>query len=148
MGVEQRNATRNQSTADYSHKQIFLFDNRYQDGVLANSGNLSEIPAGSLLKRVASNKLEIVSVADSLDPAVVETIVGVLTEDVSGQDVQVSFGVKGTVNSGYLLVKGTTDFQTASIDSALSSGTLTLRDYLERLGFHLESSVEHTKFDN
>ena len=39
MGVDvtQRNATRNQSTADYERKNVFLYGNRYANGVLVNN---------------------------------------------------------------------------------------------------------------
>lgn len=52
--VNQRNVTRNQSTADYSRKEIFLFDNRFSSGVFHNnSGGDLEIESGMLVVRSA-----------------------------------------------------------------------------------------------
>lgn len=47
MQVTQRNVNRNQSTADYEQKKIFLFDNRYEEVVFVNkTGAELDIVAG------------------------------------------------------------------------------------------------------
>lgn len=47
MEVTQRNVNRNQSTADYEQKKIFLFDNRYEEVVFSNkTGAELKIVAG------------------------------------------------------------------------------------------------------
>lgn len=47
MDVTQRNVNRNQSTADYEQKKIFLFDNRYEEVVFKNNtGAPLDIVAG------------------------------------------------------------------------------------------------------
>jgi S-layer protein len=50
--ISQRNQTRNQSTADFQQKKIFIFDNKYQNGVFNNnSGGALTIQSGMFLAR-------------------------------------------------------------------------------------------------
>lgn len=52
--AKQRNATRNQSTVDYERKNIWLYGNRYQDGVLVNNlGETLDAEDGILVVRNA-----------------------------------------------------------------------------------------------
>jgi len=52
--AKQRNATRNQSTVDYLSTNVFLYGNRYQEGVLVNNiGETLEAESGILVVRNA-----------------------------------------------------------------------------------------------
>lgn len=56
MGIDvtQRDATRNQSTADYEQKKIFIFDNRFEEGSFKNiSGAVINLVAGMPVARSA-----------------------------------------------------------------------------------------------
>lgn len=52
--VNQRNATRNQSTADYTQKRVFLFGNSFDSGLLKNTNAAElELVSGVLVARAA-----------------------------------------------------------------------------------------------
>jgi hypothetical protein len=52
--VTQRNATRNQSTADYNMSHVFIWDNHFQSGTYKNqSGSLINLATGMLVARAA-----------------------------------------------------------------------------------------------
>ena len=64
MGVDvtQRNSTRNQSTADFEQKKIFLFDNRFSQGTLENLTDPAAdqtLKAGQLVFRIAGGNLSL-----------------------------------------------------------------------------------------
>jgi hypothetical protein len=138
----QRNSTRNQSTADITFGEIFLFDNRFQEGVFKNNTAASiNISKGILVVRDTT-------VVNGLIPATtanLANVVGIADVDdltlAASATANISFGTKGTVNETLLVLPAT-----VTLDTAV--GSITLRDTLEKLGFHLEATVEHTKFDN
>jgi len=68
VSVTQRNATRNQSTADYEVKRIFVFDNRFVEANFKNnSGANLDLQAGLLVCR-DTGTYETASVAFSATP--------------------------------------------------------------------------------
>lgn len=144
MNVEQRNETRNQSTADFSKNKVFLFDNRFAKGTLTNDSDPEEtwtLQTGQLVYRKASGtNLTLVATGN--------TLVGVLAIDgtvdlAANASISVDYGTKGTIN-GLELV----DIAQDPLDLTDAAG-LALKDALENLGLHVDTStVEHTKFDN
>lgn len=65
-------------------------------------------------------------------------------EDISQEDAQsddISYATKGTVAEGLIIFPGG-----VTLNSLV--GNKTLRDILEDIGFHLEASIDNTKFDN
>lgn len=144
MGVDvtQRNATRNQSTADYEQKKIFLFDNRFSTGTVKNAADpaaTQTLKAGQLLFRASDGTLSITGAYSAL--------VGVLAIDgsvdlASAATLTVTYCDKGTVNANALVLPGTDTLNT------VTSG-LTVKDYLNNIGLHIDTSiVEMTGFDN
>lgn len=159
MGVEvnQTESTRNQSRATYEQKVVFLFDNRYQEEVCWNEEATPNVPVGAIVKRYnegGNGSCEpiylSVFVNGSGDENDIHKIIGVLATDFEGQSKPVNVCTKGTVSSNHLMVKkeDNSGFEPANLEAINGATGLRLRDVLERLGLHLQSSVEHTKFDN
>lgn len=143
MNVEQRNETRNQSTADYSKKKVFLFDNRFAKGTLTNDSDPEvtwTLQSGQLVYRALG--------ATNLTLSSDGVLVGVLKIDgtinvAANASVSVDYGTKGTIN-GLELV----DIAGDALNLTNAAG-LELKDSLENIGLHVDTStVEHTKFDN
>ena len=146
MAIEQRNATRNQSTVDYSSKKIFIWDNHYFIGTFKNvTGAPVTLDAGQVICRASDGTLA--PLAANLANA--GQIVGISAYEgplaiANNGTTEMNVCSKGTVESLYIeLPAGKT---LASVDT--ESG-LMIRDILERVGLHLnEGTTEHTDFDN
>lgn len=144
MNVDQRNETRNQSTADFSKKKVFLFDNRFAKGTLVNDSDPEvtwTLQSGQLVyRKAASTDLTLVATSN--------TLIGVLAIDGSvdvaaNSSLSVDYGSKGTIN-GLELV----DIAGVALNLTNAAGAA-LKDALENIGLHVDTStVEHTKFDN
>jgi hypothetical protein len=156
MGVEvnQTESTRNQSRATYEQKVVFLFDNRFQEEVCWNEEVSPGGSSGVIMTRInegATGSVEpLVSDFEGLDSEAVGRIVGISATDFEGQSQPINICTKGTVSSNHLLIKTATGnkFEPADVERVNLATGLRLRDVLEKLGLHLQSSVEHTKFDN
>lgn len=144
MSVTQRNVTRNQSTADYDIKKIFIFDNRFVEGIFKNVTNsVPVLQAGMLVARSATIPGGLIPVTS----ANLADVIGVCA--VEGQNtlatdatINVNYCAKGTIDGNMLVLPAT-----VTLDTVV--GTKVLRDVLESLGLHVDtSSVQHTKFDN
>lgn len=141
--IDQRNVTRNQSTVDFQHKNIFVFDNRYEEGIFKNNSG-AELTTKPF-KLVARE----VGVVGGLIPVIagnLADVIGISTETTEntmaiGATMNINYCTKGTIAEGMIgLPDGVT------LDTTV--GTKALRDVLEGLGFHLEKGIENTKFDN
>lgn len=146
MDVTQRNATRNQSTADYQSKKIFIFDNRYIEGVFKNNsgGSFTLLPGMLAVRDIA--------VADGFLPATADNIadvIGVVAVDGSvvlanAATANINICTKGTIDGNLLILPATVTLNTVPTDASK-----TVRDILEGIGLHIDtSSVEMTKLDN
>lgn len=141
VNVTQRNSTRNQSTADFEQKKIFLFDNRFSIGTIENLTDPAEnqtLKAGQLVFRATNGKLTLEGLYSQL--------VGVLAIDgevvlAGGDTLDITYCHSGTVDGGNLILQGADTLNT------VSSG-LAVRDYLNNIGLHVESVTEMTSFDN
>lgn len=143
IDVTQRNSTRNQSTADFEQKKIFLFDNRFSNGTLKNLTDPATdqtIKAGQLLFRASTGELTIVADANYAKLVGVLAIDGQVILD-GGDSLEVTYCDKGTIDGGNLVLPGSDTLTT------LKNG-LTVKDHLQRLGIHVEISTEMTSFDN
>jgi hypothetical protein len=146
MDITQRNTTRNQSTADYEVKKIFIFDNRFTEGVYKNnSGSSLTLKPGMLAVRDTA-------VAGGLLPATadnLEAVIGVVSVDgdlvlANNATANINICTKGTVDGNRLVLPASVTLNTVPTDAAK-----TLRDILEGIGLHIDTSaVEMTKFDN
>ena len=144
VDVTQRNATRNQSTADFQQKKIFLFDNRFENGVFKNNDEADiDVVAGLLVARDTGTANGLIPVT-ALTLANVVGIVNIdgtvtLAED---ETVEVAYATKGTINGNLLTLPAT-----VTLNSTV--GSKSLKDVLEGIGFHVETNiVENTNFDN
>lgn len=145
MSIEstQRNATRNQSTVDYTRKNIFLYGDRYQTAVFNNntggdldleSGYLvvrNTAVAGQVLPATAANLADVIGIA-KVDGVV--TLADVAT-------LPISYCVEGDIDSGLLTLPAT-----VTLDTVV--GNKVLRDILTDLGFKLFDVSENAKTDN
>ena len=144
VSVTQRNETRNQSTADFQSKKIFIFDNRFENGSYKNNtvGDL-DLTAGMLVARdltVDGGLIPVTSanLADTIGIAAYDGTVTIATT----ASVVTAYATKGTIDGNQLSLPATVTLNT-------DVGTKSLKDVLEAIGFHIDtSSVEHTKFDN
>ena len=142
MGVTQTNQTRNQSTANYESKRIFIFDNRYVVGTFKNTtGAAAEHKAGMLVARsttVADGFIPVTS-SNLADVIGISAYEGTKTLAVN-EETSLNICTKGTVESMYLVFPSGVSLTTVV-------GNKTLRDVLESLGLHLtEGTVEMTDF--
>lgn len=142
--VTQRNATRNQSTADYQSKRIFIFDNRFIEGTYKNNAETDDVlSVGKLCVRDTAT-------ANGFIPATnanLANVVGVVDLDGS-----VTLAENATTNIN-VCTKGTIDGNLLVLPSGVTLnttvGSKSLRDVLEAIGLHVDTStVENTKFDN
>ena len=144
VDVTQRNATRNQSTADFQQKKIFLFDNRFENGVFKNNDEADiDVVAGLLVARdnATANGLIPVTALTLANVVGIVNIDGTVTlaED---ETVEVAYATKGTMNGNLLPLPAT-----VTLNSTV--GSKSLKDVLEGIGFHVETNiVENTNFDN
>lgn len=144
VNVTQRNATRNQSTADFSVKRIAIFDNRFVPGVFKNnSGGSFTLQAGMLVVRDTA-------VVNGFLPATAANLADVIGIAVQEGDVVLANNGTTAIN---IVVSGTVDGNqltfpaTVTLDTVV--GNKVLKDVLDNLGLHVDqSSVENTKFDN
>ena len=139
--VNQRDQTRNQSTADFSFGHLFLFDNRFKEGVLKNGPAESVHKGGSLIMRNGTKFAEITS-ADDLDKVIgISAQCGETTLQ-AAQEIPINVCTKGTVDGNLLVFP-------AGVTLETSVGDKLLTDILEDLGLHIDTSgVENTKHDN
>lgn len=143
----QRGATRNQSTVDYSRKQVFVYGNRYRETTfLNNSGDALDISDGLLLIRNAAN-------ADQVVPAVagdtLENVIGFLkigcdTNIADGSTINASVCISGDVDAELLTLPATVTLNTV----AGPAGSKVLKDTLTGLGFVLQNVTENAQTDN
>lgn len=144
VNINQRDQSRNQSTADYQTKRIFIFDNRYTEGVFKNNGaaKITLIP-GSLVARdtAVANGFIPVTAANLAD------VIGVSANDTEidlavGQTSNINVCTKGTIEGIHLALP-------VGVTLNTTVGKKSLKDVLEGLGFHIEANaLENTKFDN
>jgi hypothetical protein len=144
INVNQTNVTRNQSTATYEKKKVFIFDNRYIEGNIYNASEEDPIvfKPFSLVRRNTTNNHFIPAISG----ATLADVIGISTND---SDITVEAEGTAYIN---VCTKGTIDSQYLSLPSGVTLDTTVgnkkLRDVLEAIGFHFEVGVEHTKFDN
>ncbi|RDY57706.1 hypothetical protein [Flagellimonas nanhaiensis] len=143
----QRDNNRNQSTADISHKHIFLFDNKYSEGVFNNNtGGDYDLVPGTVVIRDTGDPTRVIP---AIAGATLVNIVGVISTNetisgiATGTDVNVSYCHGGMVDQDLLILPGG-----VTLDTIPTSSSKTVGDILRALGFDLKSSTEHTKFDN
>lgn len=144
MGVTttQRNATRNQSTADFELQNLFLSGNRYQATTFKNT-TASAIDAkdGILVLRDAAG-----IVRPAIAGATLADVIGILKfEDVqsvaAGASVTAYYCISGDIDVNLLVLP-----DTVTIDTVV--GTKLLRDVLTGLGFVLFNVTDGSKFNN
>lgn len=143
----QRDSTRNQSAADISFKHIFLFDNKYSEGIFNNNtGGAYDLIPGLVVIRDPANPTKLIP---AVAGATLTNIVGVISTNgqitgiANGADTNISYCHGGTVDQGLLILPvGVT------LDTVPTGAAKTVGDILKALGFDLEALTEHTKFDN
>ena len=142
--VTQRNATRNQSTADFQLKRVFIFDNRFKEGAFKNTtaAAITLLPASLVARDTA--------IVDGFKPVTAANLADVI--GISANEQSIDLVVNGTTNIN-ICTKGTIEAihlalpATVTLNTAI--GNKTLKDVLEGLGFHIkENTLEMTKFDN
>lgn len=142
--IDQRDVTRNQSTADFSSNRVFLFDNTFHEGVFKND-TLGEITLkeGSFVRRDPANAAQLIPV---IAGATLPNVLGIvkLDEDVvlqASETVNINYGIDGDIDETYLELPATVTLDTIE-------GAKTFKDHLHALGFSLKASDQNTKFDN
>jgi hypothetical protein len=146
MGVEQTVSTRNQSTANFDTKRLFIFDNRYVMGVFKNTQAVPapyDIEAGVLVVRDTATPggFKPATSANLADVIGISAYEGKTTL-VNGATASLNVCTKGTVEPLYLKFPAG-----VTLDTAV--GNKTLFDVIESLGIHLQQgTVEMTEYDN
>lgn len=148
--INQRNVTRNQSTADYSLKRLFIFGNDFQEAVFNNnSGGDLTIKEGILVKR---NPNDATQVIPAVDDETLGDVVGIVKFDgkmtlSNGETLDINYGKNGDIDETYLELPDGVTLDTFPTDGTTPL-TKTVKDILHALGFNLNGSVQNTKFDN
>lgn len=136
----QRNATRNQSTADFERENMFLFGNRFQEEVYKSVG-VTTIKTGMLVVRNGADVS--LATAENLDKVIGITFIENSIECQASELKNVNICISGDIDSGLLVLPSTVTLLTAT-----SVGGKNLKDLLTSLGFVLKNVTENTKFDN
>lgn len=147
VNATQRNATRNQSTVDYSREQVFIFGNRYRETVfLNNSGADLEVNDGLLLIRNAANAAQVVPAVagDTLENVIGFLKIGCTTTVLDGETINANVCISGDVDADLLTLPDTVTLDTV----AGPAGSKLLKDTLTGLGFVLQNVTENAKTDN
>ena len=137
MSIVQRNATRNQSTADYSSKCIFLFDNRFMTIVLVLAAQ-TVLKEGMLIAQASDGTFVPATAANLANVVGILKMDGDYTAPIG--NITVNIGTKGTIDETGLVLP-------ATVTLATMVGNKSLRMVLEGLGFHMEPTIEHTEFE-
>lgn len=147
--VTQRGATRNQSTADYQVKHMFIWDNKFQKGAFKNTtGGSFTLQPGMLVARsltiagglipVTFTDLSTNNLADIIGIASHEGDIVLANNAISN----ITYCSEGTVDVQYLVFPAG-----VTLDTVV--GNKVLRDVIAALGIDLDNTtVEMTKFDN
>lgn len=137
--------TNNQLTNNYDYSKIFLFDNRYENGVISNGGGSDiTLNAGTLIGRIAANQELAACASGATDGS--QFPIGVLAQTVivpAGGSINASFGVAGEVAEEKIIFDGSDTF-----DTLVDGRSLRDRIASDSVGIKLVSSVENTGFDN
>mgnify|MGYP003142503859 CR=1 FL=1 len=146
INATQRNATRNQSTVDYSLENLFLFGNRYQTATFKNdTGAEATFKSGFLVLRDTSAPANIIP---AIAGSTLANVIGVLK-----LDSDTTLADAGTTPANYC-IGGDIDVNllqlpaTVTLDTVVGTTGKCLRDFLTDLGFVLKNVVENSKFDN
>lgn len=144
MNINQRNVTRNQSTADYQQKKVFIFDNRFIEGVYRNTtgANLS-LTAGMLVARskTVPNGFVPITALNLADVIGIASHEGVVVLP-NNTNLGITVCKSGSVDGNLLLLPATVTLNTVV-------GEKVLLDVLNSLGFTIvQGSTEHGIFDN
>lgn len=146
IDATQRNATRNQSTVDYSLENLFLFGNRYQTATFKNNtGAEATFKSGFLVLRDTAAPANIIP---AIAGATLANVVGILK-----LDSETTLADAGTVSANYC-ISGDIDVNllqlpaTVTLDTVVGTTGKCLRDFLTDLGFVLKNIVENSKIDN
>lgn len=143
MKVEQRNVTRNQSTADYSGGCVFIWSNKFTEGTLT-VGTEAVVKNGMLVVRdtAVENGYKLADTDNLAD------VVGVLkvgdcdVELPADTALNVMVCTSGTVDGNLLVFSDGITLKT-TVDNK------SLLDVIQGLGITVDTTgVEHTKFDN
>ena len=142
--VAQRNATRNQSTADFQIKRAFIFDNHFKGGVFKNTiaAAITLLPVSLVARDTA--------IVDGFKPVTAANLADVI--GISANEQSIDLAVNGTANIN-ICTKGTIEGIHLALPATVTLNTVvgnkTLKDVLEGIGFHIEeNTLEMTKFDN
>jgi hypothetical protein len=137
----QRNATRNQSTVDYSKNNIFTYGNRYAEAEFLNdTGADLDASDGILVLRSAVGQIK-----PAIAGATLADVIGILKLDdvtlVDTDTAKANYCVSGDIDAGLLKLP-------AGVTLDTMVGGKALRDLLTDLGFILNNVTENSKFDN
>jgi len=140
------NNTGNQAHFDYDVSKIFVWNNRYEDGILTNaSGGIKSFLPGTLLGRVSAGGKLVPLTSGAVDGS--QYPVGVLLSNVVelgiAGDKDVSYCIFGDIVESKLILAGADTLETI-IDGRLLGDRITS----DTMGIKLVESDELTGFDN
>ena len=139
-----RGGTRNQSTADFSRHNLFVFGNRYYEATFLNK-EIADVTleAGVLVMRDVADATKVLPIVLEADLAKCIGVANIRGEVVLAQNdtANGTFAINGDVDGGLLVLPEASTLQTIV-------GTGTLKDFLTSLGFHILNVTENSKFDN
>lgn len=138
--------TSNQLTVNTSTEKIFLWNNRFESGVVENDEVYDDLvlKAGTVMGRVASTRKLVVIAKAASDGS--QFPVGVLNQDwtiAAGDEQTVSICVAGDVNQNALVLPVGT-----ALTDVISGKTLKDRIGSDTVGIKLVESTELTGYDN
>lgn len=142
--ITQRNATRNQSTVDYSRSSLLIRETRTDHVTFLNNTGAELVAETGLL--VLRNSADASQCIFASAGATLENVIGVLVMDgtvtlANGESTSALYCMKGDIDSNLLILPDTVTLDT------ITAGK-TLKDRLTGLGFVLKSVTETKNFDN
>lgn len=145
--MPQVNATRNQSTFNYSQVKPFIFNNRFIETKLVNTSSAAALDVNPFIIVAQHTTAGTVVPAVGGENSNLPLIVGIAkypggSIPASGQ-LNINVCTKGTIDPSFITLPSGVTW-----DTAVSSGGKTLRNYMESIGFHFEAATEHTYLDN
>lgn len=147
--VTQRNATRNQSTADYQVNRPFIWDNKFQTGAFKNTtGSSFTLLVGMLVARSLTIVGGLIPVTfTDLSTNNLADCIGIAAQDGSiilanNQITNISYCTEGGFDANLIVLPAG-----VTLDTVV--GNKVLRDVIGALGIDLDSTtVENQFFDN
>jgi hypothetical protein len=159
MGATEKVRTSNQLFVDYDTKKVFVWNNRYDQGLFDEPDGSGEftLSEGQVIGRIASSGKLKICASDATDGSQIPigVVKGSYTMAESATNQNITYCISGDVDQSSLLFSGSEDLDTTVTivndpDGTPSdtSNVRTMRDLIQSVGIRLVAADELENFDN